>query len=63
MEQSFVGPEQRLSQISIDLLKRMAEIRKLRELIKAAEGCGLSHSQSTIALSITTPPGADELRA
>ena len=62
MEQSFVGPEQRLSQISIDLLKRMAEIRKLRELIKAAEGCGLSRSQSTIAPSITTLPGADELR-
>ena len=62
MEQFFVGPEQRLSQISIDLLKRMAEIRKLRELIKAAEACGLSRGQSTIALSITTPPGADELR-
>ena len=43
MEQFFVGPEQRLSQISIDLLKRMAEVKKLRELIKAAEAEHVLH--------------------
>ena len=63
MEQSFAGPEQRLSQISIDLLKRMAEIRKLRELIEAAEASRLSRSQSATGRSVTTPLTGSELRA
>jgi hypothetical protein len=37
MEKSFDGSEQRLSQISADLLNRMAEIQELRLAIQSAE--------------------------
>ena len=37
MAKSFEGSEQRLSQISVDLLNRMSEIQKLRLAVQAAE--------------------------
>ena len=37
MAKSFEGSEQRLSQISVDLLNRMSEIQKLRLSIQEAE--------------------------
>ena len=40
MQQAFESSEQRFSQISTDLLNRMAEIQTLRELIEAAEASG-----------------------
>ena len=63
MEPSIEGSEQRLSQISVDLLKRMAELHKLRELIEAAEASRLNRSQSATDRSVTTPPTGSELRA
>ena len=42
MQQSFESSDQRLTQISVDLLKRMAEIQKLRELIDATEASRLA---------------------
>lgn len=62
MGKSFQDSEQRLSQISADLLKRMAEIQKLRELIEATEASKLSRGQSTTDRSVTAPPAAIELR-
>lgn len=62
MGQSFEGSEQRLSQISVDLLDRMAEIQKLRELIEAAEASRLSRGQSTIDRSVAATPHGNELR-
>ena len=62
MEPSIEGSEQRLSQISVDLLKRMAEIHKLRELIEAAEASKLRRGQSAMDRSVTAPPAANELR-
>ena len=62
MQQSFESSDQRLTQISVDLLKRMAEIQKLRELIEATEASRLSHGQSTTDRSVTAPPAANELR-
>ena len=63
MEPSIEGSEQRLSHISVDLLKRMAELHKLRELIEAAEASRLSRSQSATGRSVTTPLTGSELRA
>ena len=63
MEPSVEGSEQRLSQISVDLLKRMAEIHRLRELIEAAEASRLSRNQRATDRSVTTPPTGSELRA
>jgi hypothetical protein len=37
MDQSFLEPEQRLSQISVDILSQMAELQKLRVAIKSLE--------------------------
>ena len=37
MVKFFEGSEQRLSQISVDLLNRMSEIQKLRLAVQAAE--------------------------
>jgi len=62
MAQSFEGSERRLAQISVDLLNRMAEIQKLRELIAAAETSRLSRSQSATDRSVTIPPAGNELR-
>ena len=62
MGQSFEGSEQRLSQISVDLLDRMAEIQKLRELIEAAEASRLSRGKSTIDRSVAATPDGNELR-
>jgi hypothetical protein len=42
MQQSFESSDQRLTQISVDLRKRMAEIQKLRELIEATEASSLA---------------------
>lgn len=53
MTQSFLGFEQHLSQISVDLRNRRAEIQKLKDLIRAAEASKRSRSvrRSTIALA------------
>ena len=48
MQQAFESSEQRLSQISTDLLNRMAEIQTLRELIEAAEASKLRRGQSAM---------------
>jgi hypothetical protein len=61
MQQSFESSEQRLSQISIDLLNRMAEIQKLRGLVEAAEASKLNR-QSTLDRSVITPSAGSELR-
>jgi hypothetical protein len=63
MAQFFEGSERRLAQISVDLLNRMAEIQKLRELIAAAETSRLSRGQSATDRSVTIPPVGNELRA
>ena len=63
MDQSFEGSERLLSQISVDLLNRMAEIQKLRVLIEAAEASKLSRGQSTTDRSVTAPRAGHELRA
>lgn len=62
MQQAFESSEQRLSQISTDLLNRMAEIQTLRELIEAAEASKLRRGQSAMDWSVTAPPAANELR-
>jgi hypothetical protein len=62
MQQAFESSEQRLSQISTDLLNRMAEIQTLRELIEAAEASKLRRGQSAMDRSVTAPPAANELR-
>ena len=58
MQQSSESSERRLSQISADLLNRMAEIQKLKELIAAAETSSLGRHQSATNRSVTTPPPA-----
>jgi hypothetical protein len=63
MKQSFEGLEQRRSLSSVDLRKRMAQIRKLRELIEAAEASRLSPGQSAMDRSVTAPPAGHDLRA
>ena len=62
MQQAFESSEQRLSQISTDLLNRMAEIQTLRELIEAAEASKLCRGQSAMDRSVTAPSAANELR-
>ena len=62
MQQAFESSEQRLSQISTDLLNRMAEIQTLRELIEAAEASKRRRGQSAMDRSVTAPPAANELR-
>ena len=61
MQQSFESSEHRLSQISIDLLNRMAEIQKLRGLVEAAEASKLDR-QSILDRSVIVPPSDSELR-
>ena len=61
MQQSFESSEQRLSQISIDLLNQMAEIQKLRVLVEAAEASKLNR-QRTLDRSVVAPPADSELR-
>ncbi len=48
MGHPFQDSEQRLLQISVDLLDRMAEIQKLRESIAAAEASRASRGATTI---------------
>jgi hypothetical protein len=61
MQQSFESSAQRLSQISIDLLNRLAEIQELRGLVEAAEASKLN-CQSTLDRSVIAPPADSELR-
>ena len=63
MKQSFEGLERRRSLSSLDLRKRMAQIRKLRELIEAAEASKLGPGQSTMDRSVIAPPAGHDLRA
>jgi hypothetical protein len=63
MKQSFEGLEQRRSLSSVDLRKRMAQIRKLRELIEAAEASRLSPGESAMDRSVIAPPAGQDLRA
>src|SRR5262245_8240898 len=63
MKQSFAGLEQRRSLSSVNLRKRMAQVRKLRELIEAAEAARLGPGQSTMDRSVIAPPAGHDLRA
>ena len=63
MKQSFEGLERRRSLSSLDLRKRMAQIRKLRELVEAAEASRLSPGQGTMDRSVIAPPAGHDLRA
>ena len=63
MKRSFEGLEQRRSLSSVDLRKRMAQIRKLRELIEAAEASRHSAGQSTMDRSVIAPLAGQDLRA
>jgi hypothetical protein len=56
MQQSFESSAQRLSQISIDLLARMAEIQKLRGLVEAAEASKLTVKAHWTGVSSLRPP-------
>jgi len=62
MQQTFESLEQRLSQISIDLLNRMAEIQTLREAIRSAEAAQRSPGHEQINPAIIAPPAGNELR-
>ena len=62
MKRSFKGLEQRRLVSSVDLRKRMAQVRKLRELIEAAEASRLNPDQSTNR-SVIAPPAGHDLRA
>ena len=59
MEESIQVSEQRLLQISVDLLDRMAEIQKLRESIQAVEAAKCCRSQA--ALRRTDPKAIEPL--
>ena len=61
MQQSFESSEHRLSTISADLLNGMAEIRRLRRLIEAAEASKLN-LESTLDRIAIAPPADSELR-
>jgi hypothetical protein len=63
MKQCFEGLEQRRSLSSVDLRRRMAQIRKLRELVEAAETSRLSPGKSTVDPSVIVPPARHDLRA
>ena len=63
MKQSFASLEQRRSLSSVDLRKRMAQVRKLRELIEAAEASRASPGQSTMDRNVIAPPAGHDLRA
>jgi hypothetical protein len=56
MQQSFESAEQRLSQISIELLNRMAEIQKLRVLVEAAEASKFNRQSTLDGVSSLRPP-------
>jgi hypothetical protein len=61
MEGSIQISEQRLLQISVDLLDRMAEIQKLRESVQAVEAAKRCRGQA--ALRRTNPKGIEQLPA
>jgi hypothetical protein len=62
MAQSFQGQQRRM-QISLDVFKQMAEIQKLRQLIRLAEDSERSRGQSTLDRSIIAPPAGRDLRS
>ena len=62
MQQSFESSEHRLSQISVDLLNRMAEIQRLRGLVEAAEA-SKRNRQCPLDRTVSAPPTDIELRA
>ncbi|MEH2537163.1 MULTISPECIES: hypothetical protein [unclassified Bradyrhizobium] len=59
MEQSLEVRTQRLLQISIDLHNRMAEIQKLREMVRSAEAA--QRSQEPVHPAIIGQPVGNEL--
>ena len=62
MQKSFQSLEQRLTQTSVDLLNRMAEIQALKQLIQAAELSKLCRDQRATDRRVTTSSTANELR-
>ena len=57
MAKSLEGSEQRLSQISVDLLNRMSEIQKLRLAVQAAE------ASKSRTMDLTFAPSAESSSA
>ena len=62
MQKSFQSLEQRLTQTSVDLLNRMAEIQALKQLIQAAESSKLCRDQRATDGRVTTSSTTNELR-